>query len=267
MKACFLFITLLIFATLAFTSNLYKWEDENGNIHYADEPPSQNPKQVKKVELQPLNSFKNTLPEHTEKNISSQPETVDKQLVKSDPVIEEVKLSSTDCFGPSPLTNDTPLNRKKLTKDQHSSLSSLLSNMKGSWHGKATYFECKGKVDDPEIEKKQYTVSADIRLKRFKELTIKFEMYAAKDRITTHENIELFLSDEYLTFSHYLSDETVLLKDSSDHIELWVENFPTNGVRNELVRIFEIKNRIFSIKQYQYVNGALAGIMHWYLVK
>jgi hypothetical protein len=139
--------------------------------------------------------------------------------------------------------------------------------MKGSWYGKAIYFDCKGQVDTPKITEEQYSVTADIRLKRFKELTIKFEMYAPKNRITTHENIELFLSDEHLSFSHYQSDETVLMKVSNKHIELWVENFPVAGVRNELVRIFEIEKNFFTIKQYQYVNGALAGIMNWSLVK
>jgi len=268
LKNYYLLVTLL-YSSSVFPGNLYKWVDENGNIHYGDERPAEKSHQVEEVELQPLNSFENSFPTNIETTNTKKMNTIDKADGATSQILEKAtsKLYPTSCFGPSPIANDTTLSRVKLTKTQHKSLSLLLSDMAGLWRGQAIYFDCKGQVNTPEIKKKQYTISADIRLKRFKDLTISFEMYSSKNRITTHENIELFLSDEHLSFSHYQSDETVLLNESNNHIELWVENFPTAGVRNELVRIFDIQNNTFTIKQFQYVNGALASTIQWNLVK
>jgi len=255
-----------LYSSYVLAGNLYKWVDENGNIHYGDERPTENSHQVEEVELQPLNSFDNPLPTRIEtpntKELKVINEFTSKALKKT-----IAKHYPTDCFGPSPLANDTPLNREKITKAQHKSLSLLIREMSGSWYGNALYFNCKGQIKDPVIEKIHYSASAEIRLKRSKDLIINFEMYSSKKRVTTHEDIELFLSEEHIAFSDYQSDETVLLNESTHHIELWVENFPTAGVRNELVRIFEIQNKKFTIKQFQYVNGALASVMQWNLVK
>ena len=269
MKASHLIFIFLIFATSVYSGNLYKWVDEYGNIHYGDERPNEETHEVEEVVLQPLNSFENLSPKNIDKSTPEESEVTNRQdeLVTHAPQEIIQKLSPTDCFGPSPFANDTPLSRKKLTKSQHKSLSVFLSEMTGSWRGQAVYFGCKGQVSGPSIEEKQYSVSADIRLRRFKELKISFDMYSSENRMTTHENIELFLTEQHLSFSHYQSDETVLLNDSNHHIELWVENFPTAGVRNELVRIFNIQNKTFTIKQFQYVNGALASIMQWNLIK
>jgi len=253
---------------LVLSGNLYKWVDENGNIHYGDEFPTETPRELEKFELQPINSFKNLAP-NNKFLISEELEAIDKKDIfeasKTKNTNRDIKL--TDCFSPSPLANDTPLKREKLTKEQHKSLSDFLSKMKGSWHGQAIYFDCKEETNAPRILKQRYTSSAEVRLKRFKELTMNFKMYSVKKRITKHENIELFLSDEHLSFSHYQSDETVMLNAAEHHVELWVEYFPVAGVRNELVRIFEIKNKLFTIKQFQYINGALTSIMLWNLVK
>jgi len=268
-KTSTLIIIIILYSSSVISADLYKWVDENGNIHYGDERPTEASHRVEEVELQPLNSYENLSPKSiTISNIKGS-EAFDEQIeITTQAAKEKIrKISPTDCFGPSPFANDTPLNREKLTKSQHKSFSILLSEMTGSWRGQAIYYGCEGQVNAPFTEEKQYSASADIRLKRFKDLTINFEMYSSENRTTTHENIELFLSEEHISFSHYQSDETVLLNESNHHIELWVENFPTAGVRNELVRIFEIKNKRFTIKQFQYVNGALTSIMQWNLIK
>jgi hypothetical protein len=262
---CLPFILLCSSTVLA--DNLYKWVDNHGNTHYGDAPPAENSLQVEEVALPPLNSFENIPPINTDINDIKAEVRVDIQEKFALQTKKKVILEHTaiECFDPSPSSNGTPLIRKKVTAAQHKSLRLSLEKMVGSWRGDALYSECKGQINAPIIEKDQYSVSTDIRLKRFKELTIKFEMYSAEKRATTNESIELFLTDEHLSLSHHLSDETVLLNATNNRIELWVENFPTAGVRNELVRIFELQNKKFTINQFQYVNGTLASIMQWNL--
>ena len=263
MKIYYLLFLCLSFSPFLLGGSLYKWVDKNGNTHYSDEKPTAQSSRIIELTLQPLNSFEPFAPKEKEK----EKEKEEKKLASPEKPKKPPKKSPTDCSGPSPITNNTPLHRIKLSKAQHASLSLLMLAMKGKWQGSATRIQCKGIASNPIYAQSNYTVSADIKLKRFKDITIEFSMYSAKKRITTHENISLFLSDEFLSYSDYQSDETVLLNTSEQTIELWVENFPIAGVRNELVRVFEVQQKTILITQFHYVSGALASVMKWDLFK
>jgi hypothetical protein len=46
--------TLLCFCVFAASAEMYKWEDADGNIHYTDQPPTE---QAEKLSLPPINSY------------------------------------------------------------------------------------------------------------------------------------------------------------------------------------------------------------------
>lgn len=257
---------LLILPSGVVFGALYKWVDEKGNTHYSDVAPTKNVATTQQIHLEPLNSIESV---HINKNgVVNDKQTIDNNEKKRPEVAHEAsKLSAKSCFGPSPKTSNTLLVRTSLEKTERKDILSLLKKMKGQWKGVGVLTACSGTKITPSIESSEFETTADIQFRRSKEVRIEFDMYSSKLRKAINENIKLFVSEQHLSFSPSQSDESVLMHSSANTIELWVEQYPFNGVHSELVRVFNMQSNTMEIEQYSYSNGELESSLIWKLTK
>lgn len=259
------FVSLMLSSGSVFAA-FYKWVDENGNTHYSDVAPKEIETKAQKIDLEPMNRIQGF---DVNRGDSSKESVVDK---KGDVKTVVSNLVQTDnnafkCFGPSPKTSNTVLERKPLQESEYQNLLSLFGNMKGRWKGEAVVTICKGTGKKPNIELNKYDTTSEFRLRRSRELIADFDMYSSKLRKSIDENIKLFLTEEQLTFSPSQSDETVALHLSDNVIELWVEQHSFHGTRKELVRTFKLLSNKMEVGQYSYSNGELESSTRWSLSK
>lgn len=274
-----LLLLLLIFSSCLSAGALYKWTDDNGYTHYSDEPPKKLNESTETLTLLPLNSLESVHIKNRaavfvdqdadDKNNQSDPspESTAIQQGSLQIIPENSYVAYKKCQSLSPRSTSDTLIREKLSNTEHEMIDNLFQAMKGDWRGGAIFLTCKGTDQEPIVESSEYTVELDITLRRSKELTLAFDMYSSDLGKTRKEEMALFLSKAHISYSTNLSDQTVLMGVTDKSFDLWVAQFAVQGVQKELVRSFNVENKVMTIEQYVYINGMLSGSVIWELYK
>ena len=162
MRSTFLIICSLLFAAVAIGA-VYKWVDDEGNVHYGDTPP--NDHEQKTIEIAPAPPPKAII---DEQDRAKQPEAEEEVLPdgETDEVPEDeiegakqpVSRYATDikCF--APLTEawggriaDTRegVTRQPFKNDEHDQLLTLFDALEGRWNGRIEDITCHSPGAEP----------------------------------------------------------------------------------------------------------------------
>jgi uncharacterized protein DUF4124 len=274
-----LLLLLLMSSSYLYADALYKWTDDNGYTHYSDEPPEKLNESTETLTLLPLNSLesahiKNSTAAFADNAVDDASIPGNSSLESSSSEQGSLQARSKNrymdpkkCQGLSPRSTSDTLVREQLSNSEHKMIDNLFQGMKGDWRGKAIFSTCRGTDEEPSVEFSEYAVELDITLRRSKELTLAFDMYSSELGKTRKEEIALFLSKDHISYSTNLSDQTILMGVTNNTFVLWVSQFAVQGVQKELVRSFNIENKVMEIEQYVYINGILSGLVVWELYK
>ena len=185
-------------------------------------------------------------------------------------------LLAAGCFDDSPsvkkgIDPKTNIMIRDLVGQEYQDLQQLLDNMVGKWKGKAVEITCKGSIEDPVEDKREYDVEAEIVKQRpYMTFSLESTWYSARKKSTRLENLDLHLSKDYLRVnSDQQEGDLELLKVSNNFLAFLKKNIIRNRVggivAQEVVRTIAFVNGMLMIEYLTYVNGILVIRSEWEL--
>lgn len=289
MRSTFLIICSLLFAAVAIGA-VYKWVDDEGNVHYGDTPPKDQEKET--IDIAPAPPPKTII---EEQDRAKQPKTEEEVLRdgETDEVLQEdveaakqpVARYTTDikCF--TPLTEawggriaDTRegVTREPFKNDEHKQLMTLFDALEGRWSGRIEDVTCQSPGAEPPSKTHDYKFSLDARWQSKQRFWIEAELEGAREtRAVLRQFFWFLLSTDGLRFRKATTDISFDLDKPGNDVEILEmgNNILTfywrRGGAVRRTNVFSINKigRSFTISEYFYVQGVLAGKRIWKLGK
>ena len=180
-------LILLVFLVLLVSSagsEIYKWTDQTGTVHYGDCPPPEC--KSEKLETLPGPSAEESrgARERTERLIQEQIQREATGKVSKAPIRKPARQAwEAECFspaeyviGPVRANPSRPMIPRTLASSEYNNLLQILRSLKGRWRGHIDEVECLGTEDAPRKETRSYHVNATARRDLDNILTIESEL-------------------------------------------------------------------------------------------
>ena len=287
MRSTFLIICSLLFAAVAIGA-VYKWVDDEGNVHYGDTPPIDDEKET--IDIAPPSPPK-TIIEEQDRSRQRKVEEEVLQDGKTDEVLQEeiggakqpVARYTTDikCF--TPLTEawggriaDTRegVSRQPFKNDEHKQLMTLFDALEGRWSGRIEDITCHSPGAESPSKTHHYKFRLNARWQSKQRFWIEAELEGAREtRAVLRQFFWFLLSTDGLRFRKATTDISFDLDKPGNDVEILEmgDNILTfywrRGGAIRQANVFSINKigRSFTINEYFYVQGMLAGKRLWKL--
>lgn len=167
-KLCFL-LALMLIPTLV-SAQIYRWTDENGNVHFGDSPPGNanaksldlpkgpSDKEVEKAQrelqdaLDARASGDSVSVAPTPKKVAPRRGEAVSEFACYTPIEEVLRGATKAAYA--------PISPTVLTQAQHSGVRKVLASAAGRWRGSSVELTCSGKVDAPKNESLHFDVNS-----------------------------------------------------------------------------------------------------------
>ena len=289
MRRTFLIICSLLFAAVAIGA-VYKWVDEEGNVHYGDTPPKDQEKET--IEIAPAPPPKTIIEEQdrdrqpkAEEEVLREGETDEVPQKEIEGAKQPVARYTTDikCF--TPVTEawggriaDTRegVTRQPFKNDEHEQLVTLFDALEGRWSGRIEDITCHSPGAEPPSKTHDYKFRLNGRWQTKQRFWIEAELEGESDtRAVLRQFFWFLLSTDGLRYRTATTDISFELDKPGNDVEtLEVGNdivtfYWRRGGTVRRTNVFSINKigRSFTISEYFYVQGVLAGKRFWKLGK
>ena len=289
MRSTFLIICSLLFAAVAIGA-VYKWVDDEGNVHYGDTPPKDQEKET--IEIAPAPPPKTIIEEQDRDRLPKAEEEVLRDGETDEVLEDEIEAAKqpvarypTDikCF--TPLTEawggriaDTRegVTRQPFKNDEHKQLMTLFDALEGRWSGRIEDVTCHSPGADPPSKTHDYKFRLNARWQSEQRFWIEAELEGARDtRAVLRQFFWFLLSTDGLRFRKAKTDISFELDKPGNDVEILEvgDNILTfywrrgGTIRRTNVFFINKNGRSFTISEYFYVQGVLAGKCLWKLGK
>ena len=289
MRSTFLIICSLLFAAAAI-GTVYKWVDDEGNVHYGDSPPKDQQRET--IDIAPAPPPKTIIDEldrakqpKAEEEVLRDGETDEALEDKIEGAKQPVARYATDikCF--TPLTEawggriaDTRegITRQPFKDDEHDQLMTLFVALEGRWSGKIEDITCHSPGAEPPSKTHHYKFHLAARWQSKEIFWIEADLKGVKEtRAVLRQFYWFLLSTNGLRFRKDTTDISFDLDKPGNDVEILEigKNILTfywrRGGAVRQTNVFSINKigRSFTISEYFYVQGELAGKRLWKLGK
>ncbi|MCF6354231.1 MAG: hypothetical protein L3J26_03870 [Candidatus Polarisedimenticolaceae bacterium] len=147
-----------------------------------------------------------------------------------------------------------------LTPKDRKVIISIAKKMVGHWKGEGTRFQCTGSDEDPGVENRTISLTANIAINSSGALQINTEKYIKEERVR--------FQDTLMLFSNLAEQTAAIVPDGFEVIEKFRPK--TNEKYRPLIEIihritYSRQNLIYTLSVY--ANGYLAEQEHWKLIR
>lgn len=186
--------------------------------------------------------------------------------------------SAQECFAPSPSVMGgidiyEPVRARTISSWEHQNLEQLFAHLDQEWKGSGEALICEGKKSrGPKENRIQYMITAEGEVSLSDQLTVRAELYDAKERTTRHETIRLLLESDRLRAHHGGYGDIALLKVSSREL-VYLEKYRqlnargSGGIMKEVLTVIEAGPFSFSLERSVFTQGELSSWLYWDLKK
>jgi hypothetical protein len=268
-------------AVFTVNAEIYKWTDDKGNVHYGDCPPdscaSQEIKIVSPPSDQTIRETQDKIKriQMYQKKLSEDRAKDEKQISK--PVVStvidlECFTSLGDSWGGKIKDIREKAVRRSITNAELLKLRNYFSALKGSWKGSMEDTDCVQPDATPPQKTYQYDTHLDARWNTEQLFEIKAELEGdERDASLKSQFFWFLLSSNGLRFRRGMSEIVPDLDKKKYDVEiLTVRNdsltfyFQRGGALMRVnVFVIQQKDRGFTISEFYFVQGALAGKRFW----
>ena len=289
MKSTLLIIYSLLFAAVALGA-VYKWVDEEGNVHYGDTPPKGQEKETIDIAPAPLpkaiideqdrakqpEAEEEVLPEGETDEVPEDEIEAAEQPVSRYPTDIKCFTPVTEAWGGRIADTREGVTRQPFKNDEHDQLMALFDALEGRWRGRIEDITCHSPGAEPPSKTHDYKFHLAARWESKQIFWIEAELEGVSDtRAVLRQFFWFLLSTDGLRFRKATTGLSIELdKPGNDAEVLEVgDNIVTfywrRGGAVRQTNVFSINKigRSFTISEYFYVQGVLAGKRLWKLGK
>lgn len=289
MKRTFLIIYSVLFAAVAIGA-VYKWVDDEGNVHYGDIPPKDQEKET--IEIAPAPPARTIIEEEdratqpkAEEEVLREGETSEVQQEEVEGAKQPVARYTTDikCF--TPVTGawggriaDTRegVSRQPFKNDEHKQLIALFDALEGRWSGRIEDITCQSPGAEPPSKTHNYKFHLDAQWQSEQRFWIEAKLEGAREtRAVLRQFFWFLLSKDGLRFRKATTDISFEIDKPGNDVEILEKRnniltfYWRRGGAVRQTNVFSLNKigRNFTISEYFYVQGVLVGKRLWKLDK
>jgi hypothetical protein len=293
----FIFSAIMAFTGLfcapQLDSEIYKWVDEKGVIHYGNRLPadSGNVKIVSreyrhdeaadqervKTDQKAIDALTEEIKtEEQQASVEKEKELEEEQKKSTEAKQKQPSLSASECFSPSySIQQGRDVNEAIIPRDlmegEYQDLQELFQSLEGDWEGNALVLVCEGTQDKVRKMVDNYSVKSEGKLHSTGQFDLKTTLHSQEKKGTNHENLRLYLDPKKLTSEPNISVADIeLISVSSDELAYVEKRQNRSGsgallMRETATTIKKTGEASFSLKRILYFNGRLTTISTWHL--
>jgi hypothetical protein len=274
---------LVLFVSLA-GSEIYKWTDETGTVHYGDCPPPQCKSEKLETHPGPSAEESRQARERAERLIQEQKKREISAKVNKVPTKREAGQSwEAECYssakyviGPVRANPSRQMIPRALTSSEYNKLFRMLRSFKGRWRGHIDEVVCLGAEDDPRKETRRYDVDASISRNLDNILTIESEIQRVDSKTHQSQILWLLLKKYWLRFGDMVTIKydapqwDVDVISVNTNMFMFMRKFRRAGQHNTSLQHIELRSlhvshRMFKLREWFYVQGSLVKMRTWVL--
>lgn len=288
MSRTLLIIFSLLFAAVAIGA-VYKWIDDEGNVHYGDTPPKGQEKES--IDIAPTPPPKTiTDAQGREKQPKAEKEVLRDGETEGDPddgnkgAEQPISRFATDikCFTPVTKSwggriSDTRegVTRQPFKNDERDQLMTLFDALEGSWRGRVEDITCRGTDAEPSVKTHHYESDLTARWESKQIYRIEAELGGSATRANIRQFFWFLPGMDGLRFRRTTNDTPFELDIPGNDAEILevgdnrVTFYWRRGGALRQTNVFSIKivGRSFTISEFFYMKGVLDGKRLWTLGK
>ena len=270
-----------IIVTVTVNAEIYKWIDDKGNVHYGDCPPDSCDSKEIKIDSPPSEQTIHETQDRIkriqeyQKKLREDHKENEKQAAKplGSTVIElECFTSLDDSWGGKIQDSREQVQSRSIADVELGRLRKFFNTLNGSWKGSMVATECVKPNATPPLKIYHYDMHLDTRWKSDQIFEIDADFEGEESDATLKRQFFWFLlSRDGLRFRRAMSEIVPDLDKKKYDVEvLTVRNdaltfhFQRGGtLRRVNVFVLQKKERGFTIREYYFVQGTLAGKRSW----
>lgn len=280
MTRILLLVALLFVASLS-AAQIFQWVDEDGQVHFSDQPPAGREAERLDPPSPPADVRMQPSPEGEASSFESPQRPAGAGAGKAprethDPGPAECFSPSDDFLGSERGDPFTPISPRSLGPKDAQTVSRLLDGLEGRWQGEMRETECLGRERSPRSEERRFRVSMDVEQTLDDVFRFESELQRADREIYRPGLFWLLLEEGRLYFGDRKTAkygapqwrvEIIALQRNS---LAFLRKYRQSGARGTSLRhlewrFLELSGRSLLIRERFYVQGTLAVSRTWTL--